>query len=297
MIKKTNFNPEPLIEHMKSVPYELVHTALYDGAALYDGFRPEQPESEQDYYDRRVYQHYIATGKFPNSNEEAMARTLHDHAMKRQLGIFVKARNYLKIVGVMGGHGLLRTDAMYRQIVFLSKQLTELGFLMVSGGGPGAMEATHLGAWMAGRSDDEVEEALNIVAPAPKYSDEGWISTAFEVMHRYPQNQYESLGIPTWLYGHEPPTPFVTHIAKFFDNSFREDIILTLSFGGIVFTPGSAGTVQEIFQNAVQNHYLSFGFSSPMIFLGNKFWTAEIPIYPLLQGLTEMGRLYGGAWH
>ncbi|MBR0260142.1 MAG: hypothetical protein IJQ49_07750 [Prevotella sp.] len=62
MIKKTNFNPEPLIEHMKSVPYELVHTALYDGAALYDGFRPEQPESEQDYYDRRVYQHYIATG-------------------------------------------------------------------------------------------------------------------------------------------------------------------------------------------------------------------------------------------
>jgi hypothetical protein len=25
------------------------------------------------------------------------------------------------------------------------------------------------------------------------------------------------------------------------------------------------------FQNAVQNHYLSFGFSSPMIFLGSKF--------------------------
>ncbi|MBR0260144.1 MAG: hypothetical protein IJQ49_07760 [Prevotella sp.] len=64
--------------------------------------------------------------------------------------------------------------------------MTELGFLMVSGGGPGAMEATHLGAWMAGRSDDEVEEALNIVASAPKYSDEGWISTAFEVMRRYP---------------------------------------------------------------------------------------------------------------
>ena len=41
MIKETNFNPAPLIEHMKSVPYELVHTALYDGAALYDGFNPE----------------------------------------------------------------------------------------------------------------------------------------------------------------------------------------------------------------------------------------------------------------
>ena len=149
MIKETKFNPAPLIEHMKSVPYELVHTALYNGVALYDGFSPEQPESEQDYYDRRVYQHYIATGKFPHTNEEAMARTLHDHAMKHQLANFVKAHNYLKTVGVMGGHGLSRTDVMYRQIVFLSKQLTEAGFLMISGGGPGAMEATHLGAWLA----------------------------------------------------------------------------------------------------------------------------------------------------
>ena len=42
------------------------------------------------------------------------------------------------------------------------------------------------------------------------------------------------------------------------------------------------------FQNAVQNHYLSFGFSSPMIFLGSKFWSADIPIYPLLQGLMRL---------
>ena len=168
MIKKTNFDPAPLIEHIKAVPYELVHTALYDGAALYDGFNPEQSEAEQDYYDHRVYQYYIATGKFPSTNEEAMARTLHDHAMKHQLAIFAKAHHYLKNVGVMGGHGLLRTDAMYRQIVFLSKQLTEQGFLMVSGGGPGAMEATHLGACLAGRRDDEVEAALRIVIRAPK---------------------------------------------------------------------------------------------------------------------------------
>ena len=44
------------------------------------------------------------------------------------------------------------------------------------------------------------------------------------------------------------------------------------------------------FQNAVQNHYLSFGFSSPMIFLGSKFWSADIPIYPLLQGLMAVGK-------
>ena len=110
------------------------------------------------------------------------------------------------------------------------------------------------------------------------------------VADKYPQSDYVSLGIPTWLYGHEPSTPFATHIAKFFANSIREHNILTLPFGGIIYTPGSAGTMQEIFQDAVQNHYLSFGFPSPMIFLGTEFWTEEVPAYPLLQHLMKTGK-------
>jgi hypothetical protein len=58
----------------------------------------------------------------------------------------------------------------------------------------------------------------------------------------------------------------------------------------VVYTPGSAGTIQEIFQDAVQNHYLSFGFSSPMIFLGSKFWTEEVPVYPMMKQMEEKGR-------
>ena len=90
-----------------------------------------------------------------------------------------------------------------------------------------------------------------------------------------------SLGIPTWLYGHEPSTPFATHIAKYFANCIREDTILTIAYGGIIYTPGSAGTLQEIFQNAVQDHYLSFGFASPMVFMGKKYWSEDVPVYPL----------------
>ena len=63
-----------------------------------------------------------------------------------------------------------------------------------------------------------------------------------------------------------------------------------MAYGGIIYTPGSAGTMQEIFQDAVQNHYLSFGFSSPMIFFGSRFWTEEMPAYPLLKELTERGK-------
>ena len=48
--------------------------------------------------------------------------------------------------------------------------------------------------------------------------------------------------------------------------------------------------MQEIFQDAVQNHYLSFGFSSPMIFLGKEFWTEEMPVYSLLDSLMQSGK-------
>ena len=152
------------------------------------------------------------------------------------------------------------------------------------------MEATHLGAWLAGYPDKALYSAIEILSSAPSFKDEGWLSTAFQVISAYPQTRYVSLGIPTWLYGHEPSTPFATHIAKFFENSIREDSILTLAFGGIIYTPGSAGTLQEIFQDAVQNHYLSFGFSSPMVFLGEKFWTEEMPVYSFLQQMMKTGR-------
>lgn len=48
--------------------------------------------------------------------------------------------------------------------------------------------------------------------------------------------------------------------------------------------------MQEIFQDAVQNHYLSFGYASPMIFLGTEYWTKVMPVYNLLENLLEEGR-------
>ena len=152
------------------------------------------------------------------------------------------------------------------------------------------MEATHLGAWMAGFSTQDLDDALETMMPTPSFKDAGWLPSAFGVIEKYPQQEYVSLGMPTWRYGHEPSTPFATHIAKFFENSIREDNILTMAYGGIIYAPGSAGTLQEIFQEAVQNHYLTYGFASPMIFLGKRFWTEEIPVYPLMEHLMETGK-------
>ncbi len=273
-------------------PYKLFVKKLYNADILYNEYKLGQTDTFNDCYDTCVYNHYIKAGKGCKAPEDEMlARSLHDSCISRLMRNFLADYPEKTQVGIMGGHSLLRTDKQYADVVYISKRLTEEGFLMISGGGPGAMEATHLGAWMAGRSNDEVKLALTMIAKAPSYRDKLWLDTALSVMKRFPQNSFRSLGIPTWLYGHEPATPFATHIAKFFDNSIREDTILTYAFGGIVYTPGSAGTVQEIFQDVTQNHYLCFGYSSPMVFFGKEFWTKEMPIYSMLENLMQTGKL------
>lgn len=112
-----------------------------------------------------------------------------------------------------------------------------------------------------------------------------------EAKQLFPNPAFRSLGVPTWLYGHEPPTPFATDIAKYFSNSVREDGLLTIAKGGVIFAKGSAGTMQEVFQEVTQNHYLSFGYASPMIFLDEDYWTNSRPIYPLLTKLVEEGEI------
>ena len=291
MISSTVYNElKDVLAYLEQVPFDVSRKSLYHPAELYEGFCPDDESSYSECFDDKVYQRFASHGQHTSNVKELLARTLHDHSIHTALARFIKEHDHRRCVGVLGGHALLRTDRMYRDIALLSKRLTQEAFVMLSGGGPGAMEATHLGAWMADRTDCELDDALAMMMPSPSFKDAGWLCTAFEVIDKYPQQEYVSLGIPTWLYGHEPSTPFATHIAKFFENSLREDNILTLAFGGTIYAPGSAGTLQEIFQEAVQNHYLSYGFASPMIFLGKRFWTEEIPVYPLVEHLMETGK-------
>ena len=273
------------------MPYKVFPNKLYDAKSLYLHYKPGYHETFYTCYDTICYERYMAHGKETSDIKETLCRVLHDHSIGNALDQFVKQYDEKDIVAVMGGHAVRRTDESYCQIVEISKRLTELGKLMVSGGGPGAMEAVHLDAWMAGRTEAEVRDALNIVSVSPTFRDPGWLTHAFEVMEKYPCDpQFHSLGIPTWFYGHEPATPFATDIAKFFDNSIRENYIISVPKGGIIYTPGSAGTFQEIFQDAAQNHYETLGYSSPMIFLGTHYYTEDSPIYPLLVDLQERGK-------
>jgi len=270
--------------------YNVFRSRLYNGESLYKGYDPDHEDSFETCFDSRVYADYKEKGNECDDIREMLGRSLHDRAMGDAMREFLSHFDPCQVVAIMGGHAQLRTDAAYRNVALISKALTEKGKLMASGGGPGAMEATHLGAWMAGRSQREFDDALEILSVAPTFRDEGWLKTAFEVRKKYPQVKFRSLGIPTWFYGHEPATPFATDIAKYFFNSLREDTLLAIAKGGIIYSPGSAGTIQEIFQDAAQNHYETFGDPSPMVFLGKEFFTEEIPIYPLLEDLRERGK-------
>lgn len=271
------------------VPFNLYRKDLYNKDSLYSNYDVNNPNSYKKTFDYIVYEHFIQNGKRTESIEISLARHLHDHAMSDELNEFIANYPDTKIVAVMGGHQLLRSEPNYTLIAKTAKELTEQGFLMISGGGPGAMEATHVGAWFAGKTEKELKNAITHLAQAPSYKHPLWLQHAFQVIEGHPKTEFDSLGIPTWLYGHEPPTPFATKIAKFFENSMREEGLLAIAKGGVIYTPGSAGTFQEVFQDATQNHYLSFDIASPMIFVDSEFWTKKVPIYALLKDLMERG--------
>lgn len=269
--------------------YNVFRSHLYNGDSLYAGYDPENEDTFSSCFDQRVYSEYIEQGKQTGNIKETLARSLHDHAIADAMGDFLSRFEERQVVAVMGGHALKRTDESFKKVAYISKVLSEKGKLMASGGGPGAMEATHFGAWMAGRKMEEFEDALEMISIAPTFRDPGWLKSAFEVRKKYPQEKYRSLGIPTWFYGHEPATPFATDIAKYFMNSVREDILLSAAKGGIIYSPGSAGTLQEIFQDAAQNHYQSLGYPSPMVFLGEDYYSRDVPVYPMLENLLSKG--------
>ena len=187
----------------------------------------------------------------------------------------------------MGGSRTMASDRNYRRVVELAASLTQRGYLVVGGGGLGIMEAANLGAYLADRSDGERDGAVQALAETPGYAADqaGYLQVAVGIRERFAPGG-ESLAIPTWVSEGEPISQFASHIAKYFSNSIREDGLLAVATAGIVFAPGGAGTMQEIFQDAAQNAYKVFG-RSPMVFLDRQHYCADTGLYPALQRQAE----------
>ncbi|MFC8618317.1 LOG family protein [Micromonospora purpureochromogenes] len=290
-----------VVPPFSGLPYPTQPSHLYTPEELAAGFAEG---GFAGMYDTRVYAHFREHGGALPDVREALGQRLHDHGVDNAL--VDATRSWLathgpqSVVGVMGGHAVPRGSVPYRMAAVLGWELARADRLVVTGGGPGVMEAANLGAFLAGRPAEELTAAIDLLAVAPDFTDhDRYTAAALEVRERYatgpavPQQRAPELdwarsgglAIPTWLYGHEPANLFAGRIAKYFSNAIREDTILRLARGGIVFAPGRAGTVQEVFQAATKTYYGTDGASGAYVFLDRAYWTRELPIESLLRPL------------
>ena len=267
------------------LPYNPYRKDLYTWQELMKGYEPGNDNSK----DFKIYTHFNEL-RYTADINEAMAQRIHDHAVDDALrdiiGFDENGMTKKKCIGIMGGHSVLRTDPSFEKVAITAKKLTEEGYFILSGGGPGVMEAANLGAYFGNKTDEELMDALGMLKEVPDVENDQYIAQAEKVLEKYP-NGAENMAIPTWFYGHEPSNLFAPYVAKYFANSIREDILLATSLYGVIFAPGSAGTLQEVFADVCQNHYETFGYAGPMIFFGRKFWNEESAIYPLLKKFSK----------
>ncbi|GGQ39419.1 hypothetical protein GCM10010279_56070 [Streptomyces mutabilis] len=261
------------------LPFEPYRAHVYLPEELYASL----DEGYETTPDARAYDWFQRT-KADGDVFASMLRAIHDDAVSDAVDELLAGA---RVVGVMGGHAMARGTSAYAGAARLGRELARAGFTVATGGGPGAMEAANLGAYAAPFDDGMLEDALLLLAEVASFTPSiaDWARSAFEVRGRWPGGG-ASVGIPTWFYGHEPPNAFAARIAKYFANATREDGLLARSNAGVVFLPGAAGTVQEVFDNATPNYYESRGEPTPMVLVDRAHWTEKLPAWPLLTSLA-----------
>lgn len=132
--------------------------------------------------------------------------------------------------------GSARTDAehdYYQLTVDIAKKLSEAGFGIISGGGPGIMEAANKGASLSGGKS----VGLNIELPFEQHNND-----------------------------------FIDDDARlFFDYFFVRKVMFTKYSQGFVLMPGGWGTMDEFFEVAtlVQTGKVK---QSPVVCVGKEYW-------------------------
>jgi predicted Rossmann-fold nucleotide-binding protein len=273
--------------------------ALYATDELLAGFDEQDDRAFALTYDFSVFRAFVANGgAVPRTLSVRHTQAEHDASIGDGLRRFLKAQQK-SLVGVMGGHSVPRDHDAYRDIAKLTRHLGKT-YLIVTGGGPGIMEAAHFGVAFSNSSDARFDAALTRLSDTPRFpnldtllTDDGeiapntdkllkqatdWVRAALDARRMVEGSMPTSLAIPTWRYGAEPTMPFATHYAKYFQNSIREESLVNNSQAGIIFGRGGGGTLREVFQDVELNYYAKKPKDvTPMVFFDpyENFWGRE----------------------
>ncbi|MGV8845643.1 LOG family protein [Tessaracoccus sp.] len=274
-----------IFPRLPDAPLNPYRASLYRAVDLYDTL-PDGSYAAS--FDAVAYA-WTRAGRGATSLDRTLVAALHDHAISDALDEYLVGLGQQRVVGVMGGHAMERSSPEYATTAALGMTLARDGFLVASGGGPGAMEAANLGARLSLHGPEALGEALHMLTRVPSFrsSIDAWAKVAFDVKGQFAGGA-DTLGVPTWFYGHEPPNVFATRIAKFCSNAVREATLLELCRGGLIFLPGAAGTVQELFQAVTGNYYATDPSAiTPLVLVGTHQWNHALPAWHLLRSLAS----------
>ena len=171
-----------------AIPFAIDRRRLYRVSELYKGYDPKKPQTWVSTFDHAVYRWTIDSYSKEIrylSPMEAVAERLHDTSIGQAIGRFLEdshKKTSKPVVGFMGGHGTPRNAPEFRAVAQIARDLRQQKFTIVSGGGPGLMEAANFGAFMAAYSDAQFEQGLRTLADKSDASkNEDWVQSACAV--------------------------------------------------------------------------------------------------------------------
>lgn len=155
------------------------------------------------------------------------------------IGEFVEGFETLRQIGpavsIFGSNRLRRQHPFYRKAVKVGELLAREGFSVITGGGPGLMEAANRGARKGGVGGKARSVGLNI---------------------RLPQEQ--------------APNPYAD-VRIDFDYFFARKVMFARYAAGYVVLPGGYGTMDEFFEalTLIQTHKM---IHFPIVLMGRDYW-------------------------
>eukprot|EP01127_Copromyxa_protea_P003213 TRINITY_DN13065_c0_g1_i1.p1 TRINITY_DN13065_c0_g1~~TRINITY_DN13065_c0_g1_i1.p1 ORF type:complete len:393 (+),score=84.05 TRINITY_DN13065_c0_g1_i1:1179-2357(+) len=203
------------------------------------------------------------------------SQSMHDWSITDALEDYLEGK---APVTIMGGHGVARSSPTYARIVHLARRLSKEGFLIVTGGVTGVAEAGNLGSYLVDNTDEEVEQALKIMSESIDNQDTVPVKRVLELFGPASQPPRASVGIPTFSRYCKPTNSFATWIAKYFSSAIRDDILLKVGIGAMIFCEGSSGTRQKLFQAACRNHYCPAEATIPMVLFDPESWPGDLQV-------------------
>src|SRR5664280_1945627 len=173
-----------LFPGLVGLPFDPYRARLYTAAELYGdvaggGAYTDSPDARSNAW-------RLAQGTPPDV-AATLAMSLHDPSIGDALMDAVDRIDRAHVVGVMGGHDVVRGSRTYEDAAKLGLALTRAGMTVFTGGGPGAMEAVNLGARMAA-APDELEDVLATLAAVPTFlpSVDAWARVPLAHLERHP---------------------------------------------------------------------------------------------------------------